>query len=149
MVNGLENVKRMNSRLYSNIISELKSEIEKQARKIVAQMNSIKPIPEIVIDWTWGDAPEGSFTLGKVAGKQYERIAVTIYATASSADYPGGFPALARWFEFGTANRFHKSGKYVGKITANPYFFPVSRANRKSAKAALSRAVTRAVKKTK
>jgi hypothetical protein len=52
----------------------------------------------------------------------------------------------AGWFEFGTAERFHKSGKSVGRITARPYFFPAFRLHRKAAGRAIRAALRKAIR---
>lgn len=119
--------------------------LQKQAERIIRQMKMFKPLEEIEIEWAWGDAPAGALSLATVQGDSTLRI--TIYATARTFDYPGGFPALARWHEFGTAERVQKTtGRYSGRIAANPFFFPVWRARRKAARQAVRRAIAKAWK---
>lgn len=117
--------------------------LEEEAAKLVTQMNSIKPLREIEIDWTWGDAPAGSLTIGKVFGQDYGKIAITIYAKA-----PQGSGFSAAWFEFGTGERVHPSGKSVGAIPESPFMFPVYRANRSRVKGRLTRAIKKTIKES-
>lgn len=133
-------------RIPQAVQDEVRKQLEREAVKLVREMEVVKPIPEIEIGWTWGDAPAGSVTLARSSGGQaYGRIGITIYATATIEG--GAFPAIARWFELGTKNRFTKAGAFRGRITASPYFFPVWRANRSRVRGNLTRAVTRGVRK--
>ncbi len=146
MVEGVEALRRRLGRVTKEIERQLRPELEKAARQIVAQMNAVKPLPNIQIAWVWGKPPAGTLSLGSVAASKGDREFISIYATATSSEYPGGFPALARWFEFGTAQRYQANGKSVGAITAQPYFFPVYRANRGKVVSAIRRKVRQAVK---
>lgn len=126
--------------------AEVVAQLEKEAEKLVAEMNALKPNRAIIIDWTWGDVPAGAVTLGRVGRTQFEKIAITIYATGVSNGKP--FPGLAGWFEFGTRPRVQKTtGRYTGQIVASPYFFPVYRSNRTRIRGNISRAITRGVRK--
>lgn len=129
----------------AKVREEVRLQLEKEAENLVSQMNTLKPIPEITIGWTWGEAPAGAVTIGRVGQNETARVAVTIYATGMVNGK--AFAALAGWFEFGTKDRRHKSGKRTGRITASPYFYPVYRSNRTRIRSALSRAVTRGVRK--
>lgn len=148
MVQGVETLRMRFARIPQLIVDEVVQQIEREAERIVQQMRAIAPKPvagtnEIEIGWTWGDAPRGSITIGKVAGREYDKIAVRIYARG-----PQGSGWAAVWFEFGTKDRFHKSGKWTGRMPITPFFFPTYRANRSSAKSNISRAVRRGLKKT-
>ncbi|WHZ35756.1 hypothetical protein [Sagittula sp. MA-2] len=124
--------------------------VEANAEKVCAEMRAMLAIQrpavaaQVDIDWTWGDAPKGSFTIGKASfnGAETTALTVTIYARAKS-----GSGISAGWFEFGTAPRFHESGKATGRITATPFFFPVYRSNRQRVQSSLRAALRRAVKK--
>lgn len=142
MVKGASQLHQRFKRVPKLVRDEISAQLEKEATKLVAEMNSIKPLPEIQVGWTWGDAPKGALTIGKVANREYAKVSITIYATSANGS---GFSAA--WFEFGTAPRFHKSGKSTGQITASPFFWPVYRANKKRIRGNVSRAVTRAMKK--
>lgn len=145
MVQGLAELSRKLKAIPNSVLEEVTAQLEKEAGKIVSEMNALKPIPEITVGWTWGDAPAGAVTIGQVRGREFGRIAITIFATANTKK--GSRPAIARWFEFGTKDRYHDSGKYTGKISQSPYFFPVWRSNRTRFRGNLSRAVTRGVRK--
>jgi HK97 gp10 family phage protein len=114
-------------------------EIEKQAAKVVADMKRLVPVDSGAlrdsINWTWGDAPKGSITLGTVRGRTNARISVTIYAGTRDKSLGSADAFYARFQEFGTV-----------KMAANPFFFPAWRANKPRVNAALKRAVGRALK---
>lgn len=151
MVNGVAALHAQFAAIPEAVRDEVIKAIEKIATEMVREMRSLAPIPEIAagVNWTWGDAPKGTFTVASFKGRDFGRISATIYATAFTSEYPGGngFPAIARWFEFGTAERFHKSGKYVGRIVAQPFFWPVYRANSRLFRNRVRAAVNRAVKR--
>lgn len=116
--------------------------MQRVAERVTKEMRVFNPLSDadIEINWTWGDTPPGAIKVGKVASREYEKIGITIYARGTDFN--------AAWFEFGTAERFHKNGKSVGRITAQPFFFPVYRANKSRIKSAIRSAVRRAVKKS-
>lgn len=147
MVKGLASTNRRLRKIPKVVKQELVSQLEKEAGKVVALMTALKPIPEIEIGWTWGDAPAGSVTLGTVRGRSFEQIKITIFATAKTSEFPGGFAAVAGWFEHGTKERFTDSGAYRGRIAASPYFFPAWRAERTRVKGNVTRAIKRGFKK--
>ena len=149
MVKGVAALHARFKRVPGVVRDALVKQIEKEANKLVSQMNAIKPNAAIVVDWTWGDAPAGTLKLAKTSsGGDFGKISATIYATAKTGEYPKGFKALAVWFEFGTADRVQKkTGRRTGRITASPYFYPVYRANKSNVKRNLTNAVRRAIKK--
>jgi len=115
--------------------------MEREASRIVAHMRNLNDQPAIQIDWVWGAAPRGTLS---IASKSDNDLRITIYATAKTKKYPDGFPAIARWWEFGTAPRIQKStGRKVGRIQASPYFYPGWRSNRVRSKSAIKRAITK------
>jgi HK97 gp10 family phage protein len=63
-------------------------------------------------------------------------MAITIYAGTRDKSLGSADAFYARFQEFGTV-----------KMTANPFFYPAWRANRKRVKGAITRAVKRAVRK--
>jgi hypothetical protein len=144
MVEGVDALRRRFRGIARELEKQLRPELEKQAAQIVAQMNAVKPLPAIQVEWVWGPPPAGVLNLGRVSRGRSAGEFISIYATATTSR--GSFPAVARWFEFGTLNRFQDSGKFVGAITAQPYFFPVYRANRKRVLGAIGRKVTQTVK---
>ncbi|RMF11096.1 MAG: HK97 gp10 family phage protein [Alphaproteobacteria bacterium] len=52
----------------------------------------------------------------------------------------------AHLVEFGTAERFHKSGKSVGSAPAQPFLFPAYRIMKRRIKGRMSRAITKSLK---
>jgi hypothetical protein len=149
MVNGVAQLRAKFARVPDLVKDELVAALEKSARELVSEMNAIKPIPEITIGWTWGDVPKGALKIGEFRGNDYGRLSIKVYAEAHTSEYmtETGFPAVARWFEFGTAERFHKSGKSTGRITARPYFYPTMRANKSRIKGRITRAVNKGMKR--
>lgn len=131
MVQGLDKLNARWSKIPARVKEHVRRELEKQAQDIVDDMYSIAPqqTGDLAgsIGWTWGDAPKGTMTIGKVGGKEYGTMRITIYAGGKDAFY-------ARFIEFGTA-----------KMTANPFFFPVWRARRKKARAGIRRAMKKGI----
>lgn len=146
MVNGLPALRAKFAKVPELVKDELMAAMEKSAKEMVSEMNALAPIPEITVDWTWGEVPKGALKVGTFRGNEYGRIAITIYATATESDF-GNFPALTWWFEFGTAVRRHKSGKSTGQIQAQPYFYPVVRSNKSRVRGRMTRAVNKGMKR--
>lgn len=107
--------------------------MEKGANEITTMMKSLVPVDggdlKRSIGWTWGDAPNGSISMGTVNGSS-GNAKITIYAGDDKAFY-------ARWVEFGTrtGNRAH------------PFFYVAWRTNKKRFKRRVSTAVGKAVRK--
>lgn len=147
MVNGIGQLRAKLNRVPPMVIEEVMAAMEKSADELVREMNGAAPLPEIVIAWTWGDVPAGALKVGSFRNKQYGRIALTVYATAATGEY-ADFPAVAAWFEFGTSDRYQKTtGRFAGRIQAQPYFYPILRSNKSRIKGRLSRAVTKGAKR--
>ncbi len=113
---------------------EIRRAMETSADEIVALAKNLVPVDKgdlkDSIGWTWGKAPKGAMTLGKVQSDGVDsEFTITIYAGSSEAYY-------ARWVEFGTQ-----------KMAAQPYFYPSYRALRRRSKSRVTRAVTKAIKK--
>lgn len=148
MVNGIENIRRLHKSIPQRVRAEVTAQLETEAQKFVQEANAIKPDEKITIGWTWGSAPAGAITVGKVANREYEKIAITIYAIGPLLEDARVPISLADVFEFGTNPRTQRStGKFTGSMPASPYFFPTYRANRRRVRANLSRAVSRGFKK--
>lgn len=145
MVKGFKATKAQFQRLIQNTHIELADAIEKVCDELRAEMDRDLPLRDgtLWVDWTWGDAPKGALTIASYGGRETNQIKATIYA---QGEWPPG------WWEFGTAQRFIKTGpmagKWTGRITPQPFFFPNYRAKRRSIKARLAAAIRRAVKKT-
>jgi hypothetical protein len=148
MVEGVDRLKRLFAQVPERIKDGVRQELEAAAREMVAQMNAIKPIPEIKIGWTWGAPPSGAMPVGKVSAGG--KIAISIYAVSATAEAGGQtgsrLTGIPTWFEFGTAERFQKNGKSTGSIQASPYFFPTYRANKGRVRSRISRRITKEIK---
>ena len=132
MVQGLAEFQRRWNAIPAKVSAEVRKAMEEVAEEIVTQMYSVAPhkTGDLAgsIGWTWGDAPKGSMTIGTVGKTEYATMRITIYAGDKDAFY-------ARWQEFGTT-----------KMPANPFFYPVWRAKRKSARNRITRAMNKAIK---
>lgn len=117
--------------------------LESVAEDLVREMRVLVPRRSgalaASIGWTWGKAPAGAITIGTVARNQYDRIAITIYAGDERT-----IVRNRRGVEFQNAWLQEKGTR---NMVANPYFFPVYRANRRRIRARLSRAVRRGFQK--
>lgn len=127
----------------------LTKSIERQASAVVREMTAFlmatnpNVAKDVTIDWTWGDAPRGSISLGRVGESEYSQLVVTIYARAKSGS---GFDAA--WFEFGTNERVQKTtGRRTGRITPTPFFFPVYRANKQRVLSNMRSTLRRVIRK--
>ena len=133
-VKGLKEFERKFKAVPEQMRRNVAAEMEGIADDIVSQMYSAAPhdTGDLAgsIGWTWGDAPAGALVIGKVGKNEYGAMRITIYETTGDKD-----AFYARFQEFGTVN-----------MPANPFFYPVWRANRKRTKSRLTRAVKRAVK---
>ncbi len=146
MVEGTERLRARFKAVPQKVIDEVAKVLETQAEKIVGDMKRMAPVGNYPgggalrnsIGWTWGDAPRGAITLGKVrnASDRLGRIAITIYAGTRDKSLGNADAFYARFQEFGTV-----------KMAANPFFYPAWRANKTRVKAAITRAVKRAVRK--
>lgn len=132
MVQGLANFQRQWGAIPAKVRAEVRKAMEDVADEIVAQMYSVAPhrTGDLAgsIGWTWGDGPKGSFIIGTVGRSEYATMRITIYAGDKDAFY-------ARFHEFGTVN-----------MPANPFFYPVWRVKRKSAKNRITRAMNKAIR---
>ena len=106
--------------------------LEIEAAKIVGIMKARAPkdtgdLAES-IGWTWGDAPAGAMTVGTVGGRFYGTARITI-------DAGGGDAFHARFQEFGTID-----------MPPTPFFYPTWRAERRRARSAITRRITKAIR---
>lgn len=144
------------AQLPSVIEAATRQAMEEFAEQIVAQMKSIVPVKtgklRDSIGWTWGKPPRGAklvFVSKKSSGNENR---ITIFAGDDVAFY-------ARWVEFGTharapgkyrdeRKRKRNSGKYGHPATpAQPFFFPVWRANKRRLGRTINPKVYAAIKK--
>lgn len=149
-VMGLQSLERKLKRLPDSTRNELRSEMEGIAQRVVDHARSLAPRDDgdlqQSIDWTWGQPPRGSISLGKVkSGRLSKDLTISIFAGNSEAFY-------ARWVEFGTAPHIN-GGLFQGTqnpgMPAQPYFFPAWRAQRRTALRDLGKAVRKAGRKSK
>lgn len=138
MVQGLAEFNRRWSAIPRLVRQAAIETLEANAEELVSSMRPLLPLADIEVAWTWGDAPKGSMVLGSV-GTSDRGLLITVYARADDFN-----PA---WFEFGTAPRFTKTGKYSGQIIASPFFWPTYRAKKKRLKSRMTRNITKAIKK--
>ncbi|MBC2887309.1 HK97 gp10 family phage protein [Ochrobactrum sp. CM-21-5] len=123
----------------------VKAAMEQGAQEIVNMMQNLVPVDdgELMesIGWTWGKAPKHSQRIGSVKSND-GNLTITIYAGNSKVRY-------AHLVEFGSAPHVN-GGMYPGTFNpgakAQPFFFVSFRAKRRSAKARVSRAITKAAK---
>lgn len=138
---GLSKLQKKLNRIPQIAKDQIKTALEQSAEEITGMARRLVPVLKEPdgrrkagvlrdsIGWTWGKAPKGSITLGKVAkDSSADDLTITIYAGNTEAFY-------ARWVEFGTQ-----------KMRAQPYFYPSYRANRKRAKSRVRRSITKAAK---
>ncbi len=133
MVQGLTELERRWGAIPDLVREAVRDEFEAIAQGIVDDMRAIAPKGRTQrlmksIGWTWGDAPRGTMVVGRVGGRAYGTMRITIYAGGGKAFY-------ARFHEFGTR-----------KMPAHPFFYPVWRARRRSVKTRITRAINKAIR---
>ena len=125
----------------------MREALETGAKQIVETAKSLAPVDDGAlrdsIGYTFGDyTPENANVRGFGAGKGDPDLTVTIHAGNAKAFY-------AAYVEFGTsphdAGGKFKGAKHPGSA-ARPYFWPAVRANKRSVKARLTRAMKKAIK---
>lgn len=128
----------------SKAMEEGANQIVSMAKSLVARSTDTGNL-QMSIAWTWGDAPKGSMVLGKVRseGKGTGNMHITVFAGGGDAFY-------ARFIEFGTSPHIN-GGKFAGSqhpgTPAQPFFYPSWRANRKSVKSHITRAISKSTKR--
>lgn len=142
MVDGIKKLRRQLEKSIPDAVrKDAAAMLEKIAGEVVALMKSRAPEEfgdlRRSINWTWGDAPEGSMILGKVGGRSYATMRITIYAgdRATMVSNSRGVEFQnAILQEFGTAN-----------MPPTPYFYPSWRQKRRGAKSRTTRAIKKAI----
>lgn len=128
---GVQKLNRKLGKIPAAVREEVRTAMVRSAREIADLAEVL--VPQDTgrlagsIGWTWGEAPRGALSLGKVATGG--DMTITVYAGDREAFY-------ARWVEFGTV-----------EVAAQPFFFPAYRALRKRSKSRIRRAWTRGIKK--
>lgn len=149
-IQGLDRLKRKLQAFPDAARLEISKAMEEGAQEMVNLARSLVRIGTTMqlhdsINWTWGDAPQGSIKLGTVRqkGKGSGNMAITVYAGNSDAFY-------ARWVEFGTSGHV-QGGMFAGSehpgTAAQPYFYPAYRAVRKRIKSRITRAISKSTKR--
>jgi HK97 gp10 family phage protein len=132
MVKGLAELERRWQAIPEAVRINTRAAMEDVATDLTEEMWSRAPYRTGVlaasIGWTWGLAPSGALTIGTVGGKEYGTQRITIYAGGGDAFY-------VRFLEFGTV-----------QMPAQPFFFPIWRARKRSVKSRISSAINRAIK---
>lgn len=142
---GLQKLQRKLDALPQRVKTRIRGAMEEGAREIVAMAKSLAPADSGTlrdsIGWTWGRAPKGAMTIGKVESVGGD-LTITVYAGSSDAFY-------ARWVEFGTAAHA-AGGKFAGveipAIPASPFFYVSFRALRRRVKSRITRSINKAAK---
>lgn len=132
-VQGLAELERRWSKIPALVRQAAREAMEDVAQGIVTDMKRAAPrgaTSSLVnsIGWTWGEAPAGAMTVGTVGGREYGSMRITIYAGGGKAFY-------ARYLEFGTS-----------KMVAHPFFYPVWRTRRRSARSRITRRINKAIR---
>ena len=142
MVQGLDQLTQRWSAIPGRVREAARQEMEKIADEIVTDMRRVAPKEDGLlaasIGWTWGDAPAGSMTVGNVFGREYGTMRIVIHAgneTTIVTNEMGERFQNAALQEHGTA-----------EMPANPFFFPVWRARRRSVKGRITRAINKAIR---
>lgn len=141
----LKELQRKLDRVPGKVKARIREAMEQGANEIVAMAKHLAPADDGTlrdsIGWTYGRAPKGAITLGKVEAIGGD-LTITIYAGNSEAFY-------ARWVEFGTSQHT-AGGKFAGStipaIPARPFFYVSFRTNRKRVRSRVTRAITKAAK---
>ncbi len=160
MVRGLQSLnKKLRRTIPERVLLLTIDAMEKSADEIVGSMKSFVPVEDGAlrdsIGWTWGDIPDGAVIVARSAPNPSTGLRITIYAGDEEAFY-------ARFVEFGTAphNVGAGGGSRIGRIrlavsgtgvqhpgaTAQPFFFPGYRLNRKRASRRINRAMRKGIR---
>ncbi len=136
---GGEVLTRKLRRIAPLVLHHVRPALEKAASELVGLMRQMAPEHlKPHIKWTWGAAPRGAFTIDRITGGDAD-LRITIYVGKR----------WAHWWEFGTADRYTKAGRYSGRITPQPFFWPayrlLKRRNQRRIRTAMNRAVREAM----
>lgn len=153
MVDGVASFRRRMRSVPEKVRAPLRAELEKIAAGIVGQMRSIvarrSGVLAASIDFTFDRPPKGSIKIATIGGGDKGDLVVTIYAGGRSAT---GDAFYARFVEFGTKPHLIPVPGSEGPgvphpgAAAQPFFFPVFRANRKNVRSRLRAVLRRALK---
>ena len=152
MVEGVAEFRRRMRSVAQKVREPLRAELEKIAADIVRQMRSVVARQSgalaASIDYTFDKPPKGSIRIATVGGGK-DSLIVTIYAGGKTA---AGDAFYARFVEFGTKPHTipvpgsDGPGVRHPGAAAQPFFFPVFRANKKNVRARIRIVLRRAIK---
>lgn len=137
---GLAKLHKKLQRMPDVAKTKIKAAMEQGADEIVAMMRNLVPVDSGAlrdsIGWTWGKAPQGAMTIGKMAASNLaSELTITIYAGTRDKKLGDADAYYARFVEFGTKH-----------MAASPYFYVSYRANKKKVRSRIRRATTAAAK---
>lgn len=143
---GLARLERKLKRMPEIAKATIKKAMEQGADEIVEMMRSLvaKDSGDLrdSIGWTWGKKPKYAQAIAVAKSSLAGDLTITIYAGNSKVRY-------AHLVEFGAAPHvaggMFKGAKHPG-TKAQPFFFVSWRANRKTVKSRVRRAITKAAK---
>ncbi|HWD14334.1 MAG TPA: HK97-gp10 family putative phage morphogenesis protein [Pseudochrobactrum sp.] len=143
---GLARLERKLKRMPEIAKATIKQAMEQGANEIVEMMRSLvaKDSGDLrdSIGWTWGKKPKYAQALAVAKSSLAGDLTITIYAGNSKVRY-------AHLVEFGAAPHV-VGGMFMGAnhpgMKAQPFFFVSWRANRKTVKSRIRRAITKAAK---
>jgi HK97 gp10 family phage protein len=138
-VEGLEAARAKMRALPVEVQAAVRSEMERIAEEMVIAMRAACPKDSgelaTSIGWTWGQAPSGSLTVTTFGTDDFS---LTIFAGSSATEVTNSRGARfqkAKLLEFGTK-----------EMAAQPYFFPVIRAYKRSVTRRINAAGRKAAK---
>lgn len=139
-VEGLDKLRARFRAVPQAVRDAARKAMEKNAIEMVEMMRRLVPVESGAlrdsIGWTWGKAPKGSMTIGKLAESATSEFAITIYAGTRDKSLGAMDAFYARFQEFGTRH-----------MAANPFFWPSVRASKARGAARYNRAVKKAAEK--
>ncbi len=111
-------------------IDNLLADLEKAVAKPIvkrALTEQLKPVADMA-NALWSGADDRAFSVSTKARHASRAVrtgsSVTVYTGATK------FAPHAHLLEYGTAPRYHKSGKYVGAVAPQPVLWPAWEANK-------------------
>lgn len=140
MVLGLKSLNRkLTKTIPDRVRMRTRAALEKGADEIVAMAKALVPVDSGAlrdsIGWTWGDAPEGSITLGNVRASKDGDEVITIYAGTRNKNLGDKDAFYVRFVEFGTQ-----------KMPPHPFFYPSYRTLKRRVKGRVTREMRKAIK---
>lgn len=140
MVQGLDRLRRkLTVTIPDRVRQRTRAAMEKGANEIVALAKSLVPVDTGAlrdsIGWTWGDAPDGSITLGHMKESKDSDEVITIYAGTRNKNLGDKDAFYARFVEFGTQ-----------KMAPHPFFYPAYRTLKRRVKNRITREIKKGIR---